>query len=71
MKRQLCVTVRGKHHEWSFHFEGDPKHLEEWRGDDLIVDEVYNSIPAWLPSWLMRPWCFVQDVFKFRNPFTA
>ncbi len=67
MKRQLSITVRGREHEWNFHFDGDPKHLEEWRADGLQVDEIYNSIPEWLPSWLMRPWCVIQDIFNFRG----
>jgi hypothetical protein len=71
MKRQLCITVRGKQHRWNFHFEGDEKHLQEWRDDGLEVYVVYNSIPLWLPSWAMKLWCFVQDVFNFRNPFAA
>jgi len=69
MKRQLSITVRGKEHEWNFHFDGDPKYLAEWREDGLEVNEIYNSIPEWLPSILMRPWCFIQDVYNFRNPF--
>lgn len=39
MKRQLSITVRGKQHEWTFHFDGNPKHLAEWREDGLIVNE--------------------------------
>ncbi len=68
MKRHLSITVRGNQRQWSFKFDGDPKYLAEWREDGLEVDEVYNSIPEWLPSWLMRPWCAIQDVFHFRNP---
>lgn len=44
-KRQLAITVRGKQHSWSFHFEGDPKYLAEWRDDGLEIDEVHYSIP--------------------------
>lgn len=69
MKRRMAITVRGNQHIWSFKFEGDPKHLEEWRADGLEVYEVYNTIPAWLPSWLLRPWCFIQDCFYLKNPF--
>lgn len=69
MKHLMSVTVRGKAHTWSFHFDGDPKYLQEWRDDGLEVYEIYNSFPEWLPSPLIRSWCFVQDVFNFRNPF--
>jgi len=69
MKRQLAITVRGHLCEWTFHFDGDPKYLQEWREDGLEVFEVYNSIPMWLPPSLIGAWCFVQDCFNFRNPF--
>lgn len=69
MKQLLAITVRGKQHTWTFHFDGDPKYLQEWRDDGLEVDELYNTIPEWLPGWAIRPWCFIQDCFCFRNPF--
>jgi hypothetical protein len=70
MKREMAVTVRGKQHEWSFHFDGDPKYLQEWRDDGIEVYEIYNSIPMWVAdAELTRIWCFVQDCFNFRNPF--
>lgn len=69
MTQRLAITVRGKAHSWTFHFDGDPKHCQEWRDDGLEIDEVYNSIPMWLPSWAYRPWCFIQDCFYLRNPF--
>lgn len=72
MKQRLSITVRGKQHEWTFHFDGDPKYLAEWREDGLIIDEVVNSIPDWIAGTvLMRPWIFFQDIFNFRNPFRA
>jgi hypothetical protein len=71
MKQRLSITIRGKQHEWNFDFEGDPRHLAEWREDGLVVDEIYATIPVWMPSWLMRPWIFMQDIYYFRNPFKA
>lgn len=68
-RQRLSITVRGKHKTWSFHFDGDPQYLQEWRDDGLEIDELYYSIPEWLPSPLMRAWCFITDLFYLRNPF--
>ena len=62
----LSITIRGKYKQWTFPFEGDVKDLEAYRQDGLEVDEVINSIPEWLPYFLVRPWCFIEDVYNFR-----
>lgn len=65
----LSIDVRGREKRWSFEFIGDPKHLDEWRADGLEVFEVENTIPIWIADLgLARPWCFVQDLFNFKNP---
>lgn len=69
MSKLLSITVKGNRHEWSFSFYGDTKYLEEWRSDGLLVDEVSNIIPAWVPGKLVWAWVFLQDVFNFNNPF--
>jgi len=66
MEKLMSVTVRGRHHQWGFLFYGDPKHLEDWRADGLEVSEVENVIPERAP---VRLWCFLQDLFHFRNPW--
>lgn len=69
-KKLLSLTVRGKEKRYGFEFYGDPKYLEEWRADGLDVDEVVNTIPTWVVRvGLAKPWCFLQDVFNFKNPF--
>ena len=69
-KKLMSVAVRGNNKEWSFNFYGDPKYLDGWRTDGLIVDEIENVIPAWVVNaGLIRPWCFFQDLFNFKNPF--
>lgn len=66
----LILSVRGKGHSWSFEFYGDPKYLPEWRADGLEIDEVCNTIPLWVADLgLVRSWCFLQDLFNFRNPW--
>jgi len=65
MNKLLSVTVKGKTKTWSFNFYGDPKDLEEWRDDDLEIDEVVNTIPDWaVYAGLIKPWIFIQDLFN-------
>ncbi len=64
--RLMSVEVKGKEHSWSFSFYGDPKHLEDWRNDDLEISEIINTIPVWVVDYgLMKPWIFFQDLFNF------
>jgi hypothetical protein len=70
MNRLMGLSVRGKSKTWGFMFYGDPKHIKEWREDGLDVSEIENTVPEWVADLgLVRPWCFLQDVFNFRNPF--
>lgn len=68
-KKLMFVEVRGNRSRWSFQFVGDPQYLEDWRADGLEVYVIENSIPEWLPTELWRPWCVLQDLFNFRNPW--
>lgn len=69
-RKLMSVTVRGSLKTWSFNFYGDPKHLNEWRTDGLEIGEIENVIPVWVVTLgLTRAWCFVQDVFNFKNPW--
>lgn len=66
----LSVTVRGRQHTWCFNFYGDPSYIEEWRADGLEIDVIENVIPRWIADMgLTRAWCFVQDVWNFKNPW--
>lgn len=68
-KKLYSVTVRGKCHEWNFNFYSKEKYLQDWLDDNLEVCEIENSIPIWLPPWIpLRFWCFLQDLFYFKNP---
>ncbi len=71
-KKLLSITVKGNHHEWSFNFYADPKYIQEWREDGLEIDEICNTIPEWVANFkLVKQWVFLQDLFNFKNPFTA
>lgn len=69
-KKLYSLDVRGKEHEWSFHVMVDPQHVNEWREDGLVLHRLENIIPAWVvDANLTRLWCFLQDIFHFKNPF--
>jgi hypothetical protein len=71
-RKLMSVHVRGDRRDWGFNFYGDPAHLEDWRGDGLEVYEVENVIPAWVVALgVVRPFCFLQDLFYFKNPFNT
>lgn len=66
----MMVTVPGKRSRWCFIVYGDPKHLPEWRDDGLEIYLVEYSIPPWTLAFPgAYVWCFLQDVFNFRNPW--
>lgn len=66
----MSVTVQGKRSSYCFNFYGDPQYLEEWRADGLEIDLIENTIPMWVvDAGLTRAWCFVQDVWNFKNPW--
>ena len=69
MTRRYSLTVRSKRSTWSFTIDADPAHVADWRADGLVVDELLNSMPAWLPWWLVRAWCWAEDILNFRNPW--
>jgi len=66
----LSITVRDRNRTWSFEFYADPQYLAEWRADGLEIAEVCNVIPEWVPAPLIKPWCYLQDLFNFKNPWS-
>lgn len=69
-KKLLSIAVKGKSSWWGFNFYGDPKHIETWRNDGLDVVEIENTIPQIIADFgLVKQWCFLQDLFNFKNPF--
>ena len=69
-KKKMSITVRGHKNSYSFDFMGDPAHLDQWREDGLEVYEIHNTVPEWVADiGLIRAWCFMQDLFNFKNPF--
>ena len=61
-KKPLAICVRGRTKEWSFMFRGDPKYLDVWRADGLLVGEVVDRIPTLVVDLgLARAWSWFQD----------
>ena len=70
MKQLYMVIVRGRQHEWGVPTYMDPRTVAGWRADGLDVHVVENVVPVWVVDLgLTRPWCFLQDLWNFRNPF--
>jgi hypothetical protein len=70
-KKLLSIAVKGKNSWWGFDFYADPKHLKEWRDDGLDIVEIENTIPMWVVDiGLTHQWCFMQDLFNLKNPFS-
>lgn len=63
---KYTVTVRGHRREWVFDIgNAEPQHIEQWRADGLVIDEVVNTIPDWAVTLgLTNLWCVVQDILK-------
>jgi hypothetical protein len=69
-KKLLSIAVKGKNSVWGFNFYADPKHIKEWRDDGLDVVEIENIVPEWVANFnIVKEWCFLQDLFNFKNPF--
>jgi hypothetical protein len=69
-KKLFELHVRGERRGWGFDVLADPRHVEDWRADGLEVNEVCNTGPMWVADYgLARVWCFLQDLFHFKNPF--
>jgi hypothetical protein len=68
----MFIEVRGTAKRWCFNFYGDPRYLGDWRADGLEVNVIENTIPLWVAKLgLTRAWCFSQDLFNFKNPWSG
>jgi len=60
------IIVRGKYHSWSFNSYLNPDHIQDYLDDGLEVYEMVNIIPEWIPSFLIKPFCILQDLWNFK-----
>lgn len=69
-ERRMSIEVCGQSKKWCFEVYADPRYLDDWRADGLVIHVIENTVPTWLPSSIkVRWWCFAQDLFNFRNPW--
>lgn len=60
------VEVKGKEYTWSFNCYLNPNHINDYLNDGLEVYEMINLIPEYIPSFLIKPFCFIQDLWNFK-----
>lgn len=66
---RCMVDVRGKQIEWGIPCDLSREAVEAMRADGVNIIVPENIIPAWIAhAGLARPWCFVQDIWNFKNP---
>ena len=70
-KKIHALIVRGRSGQrYMFLTAVDPRLVEGWQSDGIDIDPVANIIPRWVARiGCVRAWCFLQDIFNFKNPF--
>jgi len=72
MRKTATMIVRGRTSEWAISFDASQDQIEAMRADGIDVGILMHRVPAWaVELGLLRPWCFAQDVWNFRNPFRS
>ncbi len=71
LKKSVSLVVRGKQNEWAVPCDMHQGQIDAMRADGFDIEEPIYTIPVWVAEiGLARPWCFVQDVWALRNPFS-
>jgi hypothetical protein len=64
------LHMKGEHSTWCVRAEMSQEQIQAMREDGIEVGVLENTIPNWVVNLgLVKPWCFLQDVWGFRNPF--
>lgn len=70
LKQRVELAVRGRTSEWAVHCDMSREQIDAMVADGIDVGILHHSVPMWaVDMGLLRPWCFVQDVWNFRNHF--
>ena len=69
-ERLYSLEIQGRTKQWGIPVYAEPEWVEDWRADGLEVSEVLNRIPEWMPSWAIKPFCRLQDLWNFKNPWS-
>lgn len=68
---RASIEIRGKTSSWGVDWDAPQSQIDGMREDGIDVSIVENSIPMWVVDLgLLRPWCFLQDIWNLKNPFT-
>ncbi|WP_028353468.1 hypothetical protein [Bordetella petrii] len=66
MKRRYSIRV---HARWDVPFLATPAQVADMRADGLVIDEICNTVPGWLPACLVRLLCRLQDAWQWLRLF--
>jgi len=62
MRKRYSIAV---HARWDVMFRATPEQAADMRADGLVIDEVCNTVPDWMPAPLVRGWCRAQDAWQW------
>lgn len=67
---QAVLSIRGKQSEWGLTVPMKQGQIDAMRADGIEIGILANTVPFWIAECgLTRPWCFVQDIWNFKNPW--
>jgi len=66
MQKKYSVKV---HARWDVVFHATPAQVADMRADGLVIDEICNTVPDWMPAPLVRSWCRAQDAWQWLRLF--
>jgi len=70
---RASIEIRGKHSRWDVTWDAPQSQIDGMREDGIEVDLVVNTIPVWVAELGYGParaWCFLQDLWNLKNPFS-
>lgn len=70
---RVSIEVRGKTSSWDVSWDAPQSQIDGMREDGIDVGIIMNTMPEWvvvLGYWPARTWCFFQDIWNLKNPFS-
>ena len=61
------LDIRGREKTWAITTNLPEQQIIDMQADGVDVGRLIYSIPAGIPI-PTRVWCFLQDIWNFRNP---
>lgn len=67
---KTIIHMQGDTSLWGVQSDMTQEQIDAMRDDGIDVGIVGNVVPEWIVNvGLMRPYCFIQDCWNFKNPF--